>query len=134
MSEAFSDPGAPGGDTLPLADLIGSLLLFTVEKETDVIETVHGPSTAIACSVAVLDGDRKSETFGDTLIFPKVLKGQLRKSVGGKVLGRLGQGEKQPGKNAPWILLAPTDDDKATAHKYVAFVATQTVTEVEEGF
>jgi hypothetical protein len=115
MSDTFKDPGSSSGEGLPLADLNGSLLLIEVIKETDEIVTVHGPTTAINANVTVLDGARKGDTFPDALIFPRVLKTQLRTSAGSKVLARLGQGEKKPGKNAPWQLSAATAEDKALA-------------------
>jgi hypothetical protein len=131
MSDTFSDPGTSGGDPLPLADLNGSLLLFTIHEETGPINTVHGAATAIRADIAALDGALKGETYIDRLIFPKVLKNQLRGSIGGRVLGRLGQGEKQPGKNPPWQLAAATDDEKETGTKYLAHVATAAPAEEE---
>lgn len=122
---SFDDPGSASGDPLPLDDLNGSLLLFKVHEETEEINTVHGPSTAIRADIAALDGELKGHTYDDRLIFPKVLKSQLRKSIGGMVLGRLGQGEKQPGKNPPWTLTAASDDEKQVGHKYLAYIATQ---------
>ena len=133
MTDLFTDPGTGGstGDHLDYADLKGNLLLVSVLKETDEIETQFGPASAINADVAVLDGPLKGTTYSDTLIFPKKLKAQLRGAVGGKVLGRLGQGEKQPGKNAPWQLDPATDADKETARKYLAYVAQQSVVAVE---
>ena len=125
VTDDFTNPAEPGsGDKLPLADLLGNLLLFTVDKTVDEIETQYGPASAVACKVAVLDGAGKGDTYNDTLIFPRVLQGQLRHAVGGgKVLGRLTQGEKQPGKSAPWKLSDPDEDDKTTARKYLAHIA-----------
>src|SRR5262245_29413508 len=114
----FNDPSS--SDLLPLDDLIGSLLLLTVYEETDDINTVHGPQTAIRADVVVLDGKLVGETYQDTLIFPRVLKSQLRRSAGGMmVVGRLGQGNKKPGQNPPWTLTAATEADKQLAQKYV---------------
>lgn len=128
----FNDPGSGGGgDKLPLADLKGSLLLVTVYEHLAEISTEFGPSRAIRADVAVLDGGRKGEVFADTLIFPKKLQGQLKDSIGGKVIGRLGQGEKQPGKNPPWQLEAATDADKEVGRKYLAHVAAQAARDEE---
>jgi hypothetical protein len=114
----FNDPAS--SDLLPLDELLGSLLLLTVYEETDEINTVHGPQTAIRADVVVLDGAKKGETYGDTLIFPRVLKTQLRRSAGGMmVVGRLGQGNKKPGQNPPWTLAAATPSDKLIAQAYV---------------
>jgi hypothetical protein len=114
----FNDPSS--SDLLPLDDVNGSLLMFTVYEETDEINTVHGPQTAIRADVVVLDGTLAGTTYDDSLIFPRVLKSQLRRSAGGNlVLGRLGQGNKKPGQNPPWTLAAATDADKVLAQKYV---------------
>jgi len=123
MNDTFNDPGM-GGDKLDLKGLLGSLLLFSVHEETHELDTTFGKTTAIRADVAVLDGAQKGEVIADTLVFPRVLKGQLRGSVGNKVLGRLGQGENKKG-NPPWQLAAPTDADKETGRKYLAYMATQ---------
>ena len=124
MSDPFSSPAEPtGGDRLPLADVLGDLLLFTVHEVVHDIDTEYGKSNAVRVDVAVLDGDRKAEVFHDTLVFPRVLQSQLAGNVGGMVLGRLEQGEKKPGKNPPWRLADPSEGDKETARKYLAHTA-----------
>jgi hypothetical protein len=120
----FDDPGT-GGDKLPLDDLNGSLLLITVRDETEPIETQYGSTTAIRADVAVLDGAHKGDVYADTLIFPRVLKSSLRGKDGRKVVARLGQGAKQPGKSAPWTLTPASDDEKATAKKYLDVIESQ---------
>lgn len=125
MTDTNTDPfaaPAKGGDRLPLDELLGSLLLFTVHSVERDIQTTHGTSDAIRCDVAALDGDHKADTWDDTLVFPRVLQGQLRPNVGGMVLGRLTQGAKQPGKNPPWMLDDPTDADREIGRKYLAHV------------
>jgi hypothetical protein len=123
MSNDFNDPGS-GGDQLPIDDLKGALLLISVHEETAPIETKFGPSTAIRADVAVLDGPHKQDVYADTLIFPRVLKAQLRGSIGGRVLGRLTQGENKKG-NPPWQLAAATDTERETGRKYLVWLATQ---------
>lgn len=130
MTATFNEPGV-GGDKLDLKSLLGSLLLFTVHEETPELDTTFGKTTAIRADVAVLDGPQKGDIVADTLIFPRVLKGQLRGSVGGKVLGRLGQGENKKG-NPPWQLAAPTEAEKETGRKYLAYIATQTPVNVPD--
>jgi hypothetical protein len=123
MSNDFNDPGS-GGDQLPIRDLVGALLLVTVHEETAPIDTQYGPTTAIRADVAVLDGNHKSEVFADTLIFQRVLKAQLRESIGGKVLGRL---ELKPNKkgNDQFQLAAATEPEKDTGRKYLVWLASQ---------
>ncbi len=126
----FKDP-TTGGDKLPLDDLNGSLLLISVHEQMSEMDTVHGPSTPIRADVAVLDGTHKGETYTDALIFPRVLIGNLRGSIGDMVIGRLGKGRAQPGKNPAWVLEAATDADKAIGEKYLAHVAAQAVADEE---
>ena len=130
----FDDPGAPGGDKLPLADLNGRLLMIEVHEALSGVQTSFGTTDPVRCDVHVLDGDAKGERYTDALIFPKVLCGQLRAKVGGKVLGRLGQGVAKPGQSAPWVINAATDDEKATGKKYLDHLATLAPAAVEEPF
>jgi len=122
MTDEFADPGSGSGESLPLAELLGHLLMFDVTKETDEIETKHGKTTAINCSVVVLDGPSQGTEYSDVLIFPKILKNQLRDQIGGKVLGRLGQGPNVKG-NPPWQLDTATEADKVLARQWIAVKA-----------
>jgi hypothetical protein len=115
MSDPFATPGSIGG--IEWKNLTGSLLLVTVHEIVPHVQTVNtrpGEQTpATRCDVAVLDGDESGSEYADTLIFPKVLQGQLRSRVGQKVLARLTQGTAKPGQSAPWMLSAEiTDDDR----------------------
>jgi hypothetical protein len=91
---------------------------FEVEKG---VETTHGTADATRCNVWVIrskDGSKYDE-YEDTLIFQKVLQGQLRKHLGKSVIfGRLAQGEAKPGKNKPWVLSDPTPSDTEVASKF----------------
>ena len=119
----YAIPSEGGGDKLPLDDLNGALLRIEVLEALSDVQTVHGPANPVRANVAVLDGSFKAETFDDALIFPRVMAGQIRPSIGKVVLGRLGRGQAKPGKNAPWLLAAPTEADVATARKYEAYAA-----------
>ncbi len=110
----FADPSA-GGDKLPLAELKGALAIFDVREYVEEIHTAFGESSAVRCSVTIVDGPMAGKVWGDTLIFPRVLQGALRPNVGRKVLGRIAQGPAKPGQSPPWILEAATDADKAAA-------------------
>jgi hypothetical protein len=112
-----------GGDKLPLADLLGSLLRIDVLEALSNVQTSFGASDPVRAHVVALDGDRKGERFDDSLVFPRVLCSQLRPSVGKVVLGRLGKGVAKVGQSAPWQLLAPNEDDFGTAKRYDAHVA-----------
>lgn len=118
--DMFDGPGSTSA--LNYEDAKGRLLLITPHKLETGIKTEYGENDAVRADVVILDGPDAPEECNDILIFPKVLQGQLRKNVGtGRMnLGRLGQGEKQPGKSAPWMLGDPTDDDKKVARDYLA--------------
>ena len=122
MSNDPFDTPAKGGDRLPLDELLGSLLLFEVHSVEHGIQTAYGESDAVKCDVAALDGDHKAQRWDGTLIFPRVLQGQLSPRVGGMVLGRLAQGTAKPGQSAPWTLDDPTDADREVGRKYLAHV------------
>jgi hypothetical protein len=128
----FNDPSA-GGDKLPLDQLVGALLLVEVREQTGEIQTTFGPATAIRADVHVLDGARKGERYDDTLIFPRKLQSQLRGSIGGMVIGRLGKGTAKAGQSPPWQLDAASEADKAIGERYLAHVQMQSAS-VEEPF
>lgn len=114
----FDDPTAPGGG-IPWKDHKGALLLIEVLGVQTDVGTAFGVSDATSANVHVLDGPGAGEEYIDTLIFPKLLHSQTRRSVGKKVLGRLGQGEAKPSQDPPWILETATDTDKQLAEKWI---------------
>lgn len=115
----FTAPSAPGSG-IQFADHLGALLLIEVEGVEVGIKTSFGDSDAVKANVHVIDGNGAGESYDDTLIFPKILQSQLKKSVGQKVLGRLGQGTAKPGQSAPWLLNEASADDIAKAETWVA--------------
>ena len=116
----FADPGAPGGDKLPLAELNGALLLFEVREALTDVQTTFGTTNPVRVTCHALDGANKGEVYDDTLIFPKILCSQLKDKVGSVVIARLGQGIAKPGQSAPWTLNAITDAERALAKDYFA--------------
>lgn len=118
MSDEFSGPASADG--IKWVDYKGALLMFDVKGFEPSINTVHGETSAVNATVVVLDGDHKGEVITDTLVFPKVLQSQIKGNIGGKVLGRLGQGEAKKGQSAPWKLSDATEADKAVARDHIA--------------
>jgi len=106
------------GDPVEWSDINGALLILDVIEVTQEINTVHGPADAVRANVYVVEGTRAGAEYNDALIFPRMLKSQLRGKVGKKVLGRLTQGEAKRGQSPPWMLEAARagDADKATEH------------------
>ena len=120
--DQFSSPASMSD--FRLADALGLLILVKPTEFREQIETAHGPTDAVAADVVILDGDRAGDEIDDALIFGKVVINQVKRSIGGMVLGRVSQGVKQKGKNAPWQLSDPTDADKDVARAYLAKAST----------
>lgn len=121
-NDPFSNPSSASGITW--ADLKGALLLFKVHGVEAEVNTVHGANPAVRADVIVLDDKgadvEEGTVYGDTLVFPKVLQSQIKGSVGGMVLGRLGQGEAKKGQSAPWMLSEAQEADKQIGRDYLA--------------
>lgn len=118
----FADPASPSG--IDYKELQGSLLLFEVTGLEDHIPTsVTKPgekSPAVRVNLTVLDGPQAGTSLADSLVFPKVLQGQLRSRVNQMVLGRLAQGDARPGQSAPWKLSPASPEDKRKAEEFLA--------------
>lgn len=119
MTDLFTAPAPVGGDKLDLDNLVGTLLLIHVHDVEDGINTRYGVTDAVRADVVALDGRQAGTTFDDTLIFPRILKSQLRGKIGEKVLGRLGQGTAAAGQSAPWVLNTATPADAELATKWL---------------
>jgi hypothetical protein len=119
MTDMFDNPGELTG--LTWENYVGRLMLLTPTEKVTGISTTVGTKDAIRADIVVLDGPNSPEQFRDALVFPLVLQGQLRTNVatGRTVLGRLGQGDKKPGQNAPWKLADPTEADKSIARAHL---------------
>jgi hypothetical protein len=119
FDDEMGDP-AEGGDNWKVATALGELLVIrplSVEKD---IETEYGKTDAIRADVIVVNEKKpaKSETHEGVLIFQGMLQAALRDKVGkGLVVGRLVQGEKKPGKSAPYLLEKADDDEKDTCRE-----------------
>ena len=118
MSDQFDNPGTVTGIKWEEQD--GRLLLFTVHEYVASIQTQYGEGSAVRVDMTVLDGPNAGEGYAQALVFPKVLQGQLRGSVGKKVLGRLGKGEAKKGQSAPWKLADANANDQAVARAHLA--------------
>lgn len=118
MSEFVSAAPPSGGITWENAK--GKLIVAEPLSVETGIQTTFGVSDAVRANVYVITAPGESDDYEDTLVFPKVLAGQLRRSIGGKVVGRLGQGQAKSGQSAPWLLEAATDDDIAKAQEWLA--------------
>jgi hypothetical protein len=89
-------------------------LVMAVGAVYDLVETSFGASDAARCGyfgcVDCLD------FAADQLIFGRALVPRLTEVEDSDVVvGRLVKGEAKPGRNAPWLLEDPSDDDLAAA-------------------
>jgi hypothetical protein len=117
--DLFDGPGSTSA--IKFSDHEGQLALIwaraqrqhTYDDETkDVIEA----------DVVILDPPNSGPIkYANTIIFPRMLQGQIRRNIGtGKPnLGRIGKGEAKPRQTAPWVLLDPTEADKKLAVGYL---------------
>lgn len=120
MTDLFDGPGSVTG--IDYNEIDGRLLLITPREVVTDLVTKVGTDSAVRGDVVVLDGPGAPIEYRDTLIFPRMLQGQVRANAGtGRMnLGRLGKGEARDGKTAPWMLGEPTDADKAIARRHLA--------------
>jgi hypothetical protein len=110
----FSSPASTSGVDWNATK--GHLLLITPLSLEEGVLTSLGAKDAVRADIVDLDN---GEEFTDVLVFPRVLIGQLRSKIGGKVLGRLGQGTAKPGQSAPWLLTDFTPDDAKKASDWI---------------
>jgi hypothetical protein len=125
MTDPFDPPGSISA--IKWEDYEGRLVLITPLVAVENFLTSLGEGPIIRANVVVLDGPGAPEDYHNTIIFPKVLQGQIRANVGtGRShLGRVGKGEKRPGQSAPWMLGEPTEADKNIARDYLRRRASQ---------
>jgi hypothetical protein len=115
----FAAPATQTGDSLDAKDIVGELLIAIGTEVVKDVQTEYGVSDAIRADVAVLTQQNEDNSYGvvyrDILWFNVSLRNTLKKQIGQVVLARMGLGEKQPGKNAPFILVDATQDAQAVA-------------------
>lgn len=123
MSDEFTSAAPPSGG-IDFKEHQGKLLVVEVLGVEAHVPTVHTKpgeqSPAVRANVYVITGPGTSDDFEDTLVFPKVLQGQLKGKIGQKVVGRLTQGLAKPGQSAPWLIDAATADDIQKAREWQA--------------
>ncbi|WP_159944060.1 MULTISPECIES: hypothetical protein [unclassified Nocardiopsis] len=121
MTEPFTQPPEP--PRVRAADLRGRLLLIWPAAIETARPTVHGPTDAVRCRIAELDGPTPGTVHDDVLLFGTLVVGQLRTALAegqSTVLARMGQGEARPGQSPPWKLEPYTDADRQTALTFLS--------------
>lgn len=117
MSNDFDD--ADTSDFFTIKDHVGDLVIIAVNEFKPKFPTINGDRDTIVAEVAVVEGKDADTRYSEALLFGSKLVPQLRNKIGSTVLGRIQLGDKQPGKNAPYILEKASDSDKNKASKWV---------------
>lgn len=127
--DEFDTPGA----YVAVKDLLDQLVLFTPTEYVEEVTTDFGTKDAVTTDLVVLSGPEAGTEYTDVMIFQGSLIGTLKRKIssGRKVLGVIGKGDAKKGQNAPYILVAPDDDQKQVARDYLAGRTIEAATEPE---
>lgn len=126
------EAATPGGGLPVWADLQGKLLVVEPLEFEQGVKTQNGVTDAVRGNIFAINAKGEVlESFEDTLIFPKALVSATRRKIDSLVVGVLTQGEKSPGKNAPWLLSPPNDKHMAAAARWLA--SESAVDDTEDG-
>ncbi len=118
--DPFAMPSGGGGD-YKFTEFLGELLLIKPIEE-DIIATKISAETEVI-RVDVIRLENENERVDDLLVFQSALLRTLRRALRGPnnwTIGRLEMGEEKNGKNAPYILTVPTQDEIEAAVKVAA--------------
>jgi hypothetical protein len=129
------------GEYVQIKDLEGELVLFTPTQYVEEVETSFGTKDAVTTDLVVLSQDGQPE-HDEVMIFQGALIGTLKRRIKQthsierdpvtgvvtrfvttttkRVLGVIAKGEGKKGQNAPYVLVAATDEQKDLARKYMA--------------
>lgn len=119
------------GSYVAIKDLLGELVLFTPTEHVEEVQTDFGTKDAVMANLVVLTAADGPAEYDDQMIFQGSLIGQLKRKIPGnrKLLGVIAKGEAKKGQNAPYILTAPTDEQKQMARDFLAGRVIQAATE-----
>jgi hypothetical protein len=113
----FSKPSAGGGGGFSKDEHEEHVLVF-VEPKAEEMSTSFGDTTAARCSYVVcLDCDLVES---DVIIFGTALVPAITDSGEELVVGHLVKGDAKPGRNPPWLLEDPIDEELARAEAFFA--------------
>lgn len=112
---------ASSGDQFKFSDHLGELIVARIHThETGIITKASDePSEALRADVDVLDGAHAGAHYDDALLFGRAIVARNKSKVGKRIVGRVAQGAKQPGRTQAWVLDEPTDADFAKARAFV---------------
>lgn len=117
--DLFDGPGSTS--SIKFSDHEGQLALIWARTEKQ--HTYDGETKdVIQGDVVILNPPNGGPIeYKNTMIFPRVMQGQIRGNIGTNKpnLGRIGKGEAKPRQTAPWVLLDPNEEDKKMAVAYL---------------
>lgn len=126
-SDPFATPTG-GGDGSRIGDDVGQAILIRPTEYIPSMKTSQGPTDAVRADWIVLTGPNQGQVRNGSLIFQKVLKGELTRIMGTPkpmMVAVVSMGEARNGNNAPY-LFAPADDatkalasQAASAHNWI---------------
>lgn len=147
--DPWSAPAKPGDSVYPaLKQLSGRLLVVEPQTLEENVPDTYNPGKTkdrMTVDLTFLDGDtltvaldrndvatplpkpiQAGETISGLYVSQSVLITQLKQAMrdrggSGMVLGRLGKGEARNGNNAPWILVAASEQDNESARRWYAW-------------
>lgn len=119
------------GPYVAIKELLGELVLFTPTEYVEETKTDFGDKDAVTTDLVVITAEGGPAEYTDVMIFQGSLIGQLKRKIAGgrKLLGVLAKGEAKKGQNAPYVLEAPTDEQKQMARDYLAGRTVEAATE-----
>lgn len=130
-SRMAKDEFDSAGSYVAIKDLLGELVLFTPTEYIEEVKTDFGDKDAVMTDIVVLS--QGGVEYEDAMIFQGSLIGALKRKIptGRKLLGVVAKGEAKKGQNAPYILEAPTDEQKQIARNYLAGLTIEAATSAE---
>jgi hypothetical protein len=131
QKDEFDSAGS--GAQVKLAEIIGKTVLFSpteyVPTEKDVAGNVigggvltkdYGRKDVVLTDMVILDGDNGTEVYDDVMIFNGKVIGALKRRVGRKYLGVIGQSAEKIKGNYAIEVHEPSEAQKQMARDYLA--------------
>lgn len=116
-SDPFATPSG-AGDGSKISDELNQAILIRPTEYIPSMKTSQGPTDAVRADWIVLTGPNQGQVRNGSLIFQKVLKGELTRIMGTPkpmMVAVVSMGEARNGNNAPYLFAAADDATKALA-------------------
>lgn len=108
----FTPPAPISSTSWRAKDFQGLLHVFCTDGGRQQVTTKHGDRETVKCEdIVVFCTDGTVLRFPDQPVFGAVLVNQL--DTRGLVVGTIGQGVAEAGRNAPWVIVEPSEDQMA---------------------